>query len=206
MLTVKKFTVKIQLMLNYNELKVGTLFVKDGEPYEVLEYAFIRMQQRKPVAQLRIKNLITGKVQNYAAHQNETFKEAEVEIFPVKFIYQHQGEFWFQELNNPKNRFSLKSDILSKTVQYLKPDIEIKAFKFSNKNEKDRIINIELPIKMDFKVIEAPPAVRGNTAQGGTKTVILETGAKVNVPLFIDEGDRVRINTATGEYAERVKD
>jgi len=164
------------------------------------------MQQRKPVAQLRIKNLITGKVQNYAAHQNETFKEAEVEIFPVKFIYQHQGEFWFQELNNPKNRFSLKSDILSKTVQYLKPDIEIKAFKFSNKNEKDRIINIELPIKMDFKVIEAPPAVRGNTAQGGTKTVILETGAKVNVPLFIDEGDRVRINTATGEYAERVKD
>lgn len=205
-MTVKKFTAKIQPMLNYNKLKVGTLFIKDGEPYKVLEYAFVRMQQRKPVAQLKIKNLITGKVQNYAAHQNETFEEAEMEIFLVKFIYEHQGEFWFQELNNPQNRFSLNSGILGKTVQYLKPDIEIKAFKFSNKNEKDRIINIELPIKMDFKVIEAPPAVRGNTAQGGTKTVILETGAKISVPLFIDEGDRVIINTATGKYVERVKD
>ena len=66
--------------LQYNELKVGTIFVKDGDPYEVLEYAFIRMQQRKPVAQLKIKNLISGKMQNYAAHQNENFEEGEIEI------------------------------------------------------------------------------------------------------------------------------
>jgi len=194
-------------MLSYNELKVGTLFVKDGEPYEVLEYAFIRMQQRKPVAQLKIKNLITGKVQNYAAHQNESFEETKIEILPVKFIYKHQGrlpagrqEYWFQEPSNSKNRFLLAEEVVSDAGQYLKPNLEVKAFKF-----REKIINIELPIKIDLKVLEAPPAVRGDTAQGGTKTVTLETGAKVNVPLFINEGDIVRINTATGEYTERVE-
>ncbi len=83
--------------------------------------------------------------------------------------------------------------------QFLKKDLEIKAFKF-----KDKIINIELPIKIDLKVIEAPPNIKGDTAQGGTKTVILETGAKINVPLFIKEGDIIRINTQTGEYVERI--
>jgi len=190
-------------MLSYNELKVGTLFVKDNEPYEVLEYAFVRMQQRKPVAQLKIKNLITGKVLNYTAHQNETFEEAEIEMVKAKFIYRHRGECWFSCFDNPKERFSLKEEVLGKMVEYLKPETPIEAFKFFNEG-KEKIINIKLPIKMDFKVIEAPPAVRGNTAQGGTKTVILETGAKVNVPLFIKEGDRIVINTSTGEYVERL--
>jgi len=187
-------------MLSYNELRVGTLFIKDGQPYEVLEYAFVRMQQRKPVAQLKIKNLITGKVQSYTAHQNETFEEAEIEIIPANFIYKHRGQFWFTEINNPKNRFVLEEKVIGESIHYLKPNIEIKAFKF-----KDKIINIELPIKIDLKVIEAPPAVRGDTAQGGTKTVTLETGVKVNVPLFINEGDIIRINTQTGEYVERVE-
>lgn len=187
-------------MLTYNDLKVGTLFVKDGAPYKVLEYAFVRMQQRKPVAQLKIKNLITGKVQNYAAHQNEAFEEAEIEIVPVNFMYQHRGEYWFNEVDNPKNRFLLGEDVIGESIHYLKAGTEIKAFKF-----RDRIINIELPIKVDLKVTEAPPAIRGDTAQGGTKAVILETGAKINVPLFINEGDIIRINTQTGEYVERVE-
>ncbi|MEM4648150.1 MAG: elongation factor P [Candidatus Pacearchaeota archaeon] len=187
-------------MLNYNELKVGTLFIKDNEPYEVLEYNFIRMQQRKPVAQLKIKNLITGKVLNYTAHQNETFKEAEIEIFPALFIYHNKGQYWFHEKNNPKNRFYLNEEVIENSKNYLKPDLEVKAFKFENK-----IINIELPIKIDLKVIEAPPAIKGNTAQGGNKIVTLETGAKINVPLFINEGDIIRINTQTNEYVERVE-
>lgn len=187
-------------MLSYNELKVGILFIKDGEPYEVLEYAFVRMQQRKPVVQLKIKNLISGKMLNYTAHQNESFEEAEIEVMPVKFIYEHRDEFWFSEPQNPKNRFSLKEDVIGEAARYLKSNIEVKAFKF-----REKIINVELPIKVDLKVMEAPPAIRGDTAQGGTKTVTLETGAKVNVPLFINEGDVIRINTQSGEYVERVE-
>ena len=194
-------------MLSYNNLKAGILFTKDGEPYEVLEYAFVRMQQRKPVAQLKIKNLISGKVMNYTAHQNENFEEAEIEVAPAKFIYYRRGrlpagrqEYWFHEAGKPQNRFSLKDDILGDVVKYLKPNTDIKVFKFNGK-----IIKIELPIKVDLKVVEAPPAIRGATAAGGTKVIILETGAKINAPLFINEGDIVRINTKTGEYAERAE-
>jgi len=187
-------------MLSYNELKVGTLFIKDGEPYEVLEYAFVRMQQRKPVVQLKIKNLVSGKVLPYTAHQNESFEEAEIEIMPATFIYHNRGQYWFNEKGNPKNRFFLTEEVIGNAGQFLKSAMEVKAFKF-----KGKIINIELPIKVDLKVTEAPPAVRGDTAQGGTKTVTLETGAKVNVPLFINEGDIIRVNTASGEYTERVE-
>ncbi len=188
--------------LDYNELKVGTIFMKneDPDPYEVMEYAFIRMQQRKPVTQLKIKNLISGKVQDYTAHQNDHFYEAEIDVVPVVFIYHAKDEYWFHEKGNPKNRFAFKENVLGDMGHYLKANTEVKAFKFG-----EQVINIEIPIKMDLKVTEAPPAIKGNTAQGGTKMVTLETGAKVNVPLFINEGDIVRINTQSGEYFERVE-
>jgi elongation factor P len=187
-------------MLSYNELKVGTLFIKDGAPYKVLEYAFVRMQQRKPVVQLKIKNLISGKVLNYTAHQNESFEEAEVDETPVIFVYHQRGNYWFYEKGNPSKRFFLTDEVVGKTGQFLKANTEVRALGF-----KGKIINIELPIKIDLKVTEAPPAIKGDTAQGGTKTVTLETGAKVSVPLFINEGDIVKINTETGEYCERVE-
>lgn len=188
------------IMLSYNELKIGTTFIKDGAPYEVMEYAFVRMQQSKPVVQIKIKNLITGKMVNYSAHQSEQFKETEIDIVPVNFIYQNRGEYWFNEPNNPKGRFFLKEDVVGGVGQFLKAATEVKAFKFG-----DTIINIELPIKIDLMVKEAPPGIKGNTAQGGTKTVVLETGAKINVPLFINEGDIVRVNTQTGDYVERIE-
>ncbi len=186
--------------LSYNELKIGTVFVKDGAPFRVLEYAFIRMQQRKPVAQLKIKNLISGKVQEFTAHVNDTFEEAEITQTPVKFIYENRGQYWFHEAGNPKNRFQLPAEAIGEGVQFLKANTDVTADTFE-----ERIINIELPIKIDLKVTEAPPAIKGNTAQGGTKLATLETGAKVNVPLFVNEGDVVRVNTSTGEYIERVE-
>ena len=90
--------------------------------------------------------------------------------------------------------------MLGNIVHFLKPNTIVEALNF-----KDAILNITLPIKMDFKVVEAPPAIRGNTAQGGAKIVIVETGAQVVVPLFINEGDTIRINTTSGDYVERVE-
>lgn len=188
--------------LEYNELRIGTIFTKneDPDPYQVLEYAFIRMQQRKPVAQLKIKNLITGKMLDYTAHQNEDFREIEIDQMPVVFIYRNKDQYWFNEKGNPKNRFFLTEGIVGSAGQFLKPSTEITAMKFGEK-----LISIKLPAKIDLKVTEAPPAIKGNTAQGGSKLVTLETGAKVNVPLFINEEDVIRINTQTGEYTERVE-
>lgn len=187
-------------MLNYNDLRPGTFFILDGQPYLVLEFSFLRMQQRKPVAQTKIKNLISGKIITRNFQPNETFEEAQINYRDVKFLYGHRGKFVFCEKNNPSQRFEMTEDQVSNLSKFLKPNSEAEVIEFDNK-----IINIALPIKMDFKVIEAPPGIRGDTAQGGTKAVKIETGATINVPLFIEEDDIIRVNTQTGLYTERVE-
>lgn len=187
-------------MINYNELKPGVVFILDGEPYEVMEFSFLRMQQRKPVAQTKVKNIITGKILSRNFQHTDSFEPAEIELKKVKFLYSHRDKIVFCDIKNPSNRFELPMEIIGDKIKFLKANAEIETVEFKNK-----LINIKLPIKMDFKVVEAPPAIRGNTAQGGTKVVILETGASVNAPLFINEGDVIRVNTQTGEYTERVE-
>lgn len=187
-------------MLGINDLKPGTFFVLENQPYEVLEAKHVKMAQGRPVMQTKIKNLLTGNVFNRNFHQSDSFKEAELEKIKIKYIYNNKGQYWFSYLNNPGKRFSLSQESLGMTAEFLKPDLEIEALSFE-----DKIINIILPIKVNLIVKEAPPAIKGNTAQGGTKMVILETGIKINTPLFINIGDVVRVNTQTGEYVERVE-
>jgi len=187
-------------MLSYTELKPGACVVLDNQPYLVMESEFLRMQQRKPVMKTKLKNLITGRTADRSFQSSDEIKEAELEKIKSRFIYENKGECWFHETDNPKNRFSLKSEKVGKPAGFLKSELEITAIKFG-----DTIINVELPIKAEYKIVEAPPAIRGDTAQGGAKTVVLETGAKISAPLFINEGDIIKVNTQTGEYVERVK-
>jgi elongation factor P len=187
-------------MLTYNELKPGTYIILEGQPYEVLEFEFLRMQQRKPVSKTKLKNLITGKVKEQTFHQSDILEMAELDKMPSRFLYENRGVYWFDEVGNPKNRFSFKKEELGSAAVFLKPNLEVMTIKFNEK-----IINIEPPIKVAYKVIEAPPAIKGDTAQGGNKTVIIETGAKVNTPLFINNGDVILLNTQTGEYVERIE-
>jgi len=171
----------------------------DGAPYEVLESHFLRMQQRKAVVQTRIRNLITGKVLDRNFQPSDSFDEAEIEKKSAMFIYANRGEYWFHKDGNPKERFSLTGDLVGESGQFLKPNTKVTTMVFNEK-----VIKVDLPIKMEFKVTEAPPSIKGNTAQGGTKVVTLEGGAKINAPLFVNEGDMIRVNTQTGEYVERV--
>lgn len=187
-------------MLDYNDLRIGTTFTYEGAPYEVLAYSFVRMQQRKAVAQVKMKNLLNGKVVTRNFHQNEGFEEVEIVKEPVKYLYHNKGQYWFSEKDNPANRFFLTEDIVGSQGQFLKSNTEVLALKFN-----DKIINIKGPIKEDLVVKDTPPGERGNTAQGGTKIAELETGAKIAVPLFINSGDIVRVNTETGEYVERME-
>ncbi|MBI2609622.1 elongation factor P [Candidatus Giovannonibacteria bacterium] len=186
-------------MLSYTDLTPGTQFILDGEPYEVLDYQFIRMQQRKPSVQTKIKNLISGKIVAKTFQPSDVVKEADIERETIKFIYAHRGEYIFQKPDNPKERFSLLESLLGNSAKYLKPDLEVTAYKFNEK-----IINIELPVKIDYKVKDAPPGFKGDTATGGNKLVTLENDLQINVPLFIETGDVVRINTESGEYTERI--
>ncbi len=187
------------MSLSVNELKPKTFFILEGQPYEVLESHHLKMQQRRPVVQTRIRNLLNGKVIERNFAQSDVFEEADIKRENVKFLYAHRDEYWFSYENNSSERFKLAEDVIGDGTKYLKNNTVVEAILFN-----DQIININLPIKMDFKVIEAPPAIRGDTAQGGVKQVVIETKASVNVPLFIEEGDVIRINTETGQYVERV--
>ena len=194
-------------MLEYNEITVGKFIIFDNEPWEVIASHVFRKQQRKPVNATKLRNLITGRVTEYSFHQSEKAEEAEIEYKDIKFIYAQKNEYWFHEAGEPSKRFALKEEQLGFGSKFLKKDAMAKAMIFndpSNPSEQGKIIGVKLPIKVELKVVEAPPNMKGNTAQGGNKVVKVETGVSVNAPLFINEGDTIRINTETGEYVERV--
>lgn len=186
-------------MLDYSEIVGHKFIVLDGEPWEVIDSHVFRKQQRKPVNATKLKNLITGKVTERSFHVSEKVEEAEIDERDVKFLYQNRGEFWFCEAEDPSRRFKIDENFIGIQAKFIKKDSIVQALSFGEK-----VISMKIPIKIDLKVTEAQPAVRGNTAQGGTKTVKLETGAEIQVPMFIKEGEIVKVNTETGEYAERV--
>lgn len=191
---------KTHVMLTINDLKNGIVIKINNEPYMVMSIRHLHMGRGGASLQTKIRNLRTGQVYERNFKPADEFEEAKIEKIASSFLYESRGLYWFDEAGNPKNRFSLKFEEIGDSAQFLKPNLEISAVKFG-----DKIISIELPIKVDYKVIEAPPAIRGDTAQGGTKTVIIETAAKISTPLFINEGDVIRVNTETGEYVERIE-
>lgn len=193
-------------MLNYNEIRERKFIVLDGDPYEVVDAHIFRKQQRKPVNNTKLRNLINGSVKQQTFHSYETVEEADISKNKIKYIFKKDNrqtgntEYWFCEVNDKSKRFMIDGSIIdAQTKKFMKENSDVDAMFFEG-----NVIGIELPLKMSLKVIEAAPAVKGNTATGATKTVKLETGAEVNVPLFIKEGDIVSIKVETGEYTERV--
>jgi elongation factor P len=186
-------------MLEYNEIRPRKYIVFDGDPYEVIDSHVFRKQQRKPVNATKLKNLITGKIVEHSFHVSDKAQEAELTTRKAKFLYENRGEYWFCEENNPSKRFSLTSEQVGDTIHYVKQNSLVDLLSFQ-----ETLLGLKIPIKVELKVTEAAPAVKGNTIQGGLKQVVLETGATVNVPMFINEGDVIRINTETGDYVERV--
>jgi elongation factor P len=133
-------------------------------------------------------------------HQNENASEADISKMDAVYLYTSRGESWFTEAGNPKNRFKFAEDVVSDKVKWLKQNSPVEVMLYN-----DEPVMIDIPIKMDLAVTEAPPGIKGDTATGGNKLVTLETGATVLTPLFINTGDVLRINTDTGEYVERVE-
>lgn len=187
-------------MLTHTDLKKGARIILDEEPYEVLESNPMKKAQRRVVIQAKIKNLINGNVLFQNFHQGDTFKEAEVIKFKAKFLYSHRSRYFFCYEENPGTRFDLAEEQIGQSAKFLKPNQIVEGLTFD-----DKIVNISLPIKVQLKVTEAPPGTRGERAQPGNKIVTLETGAQMNAPLFVEQGDIIEINTESGEYVRRVE-
>ncbi|MBI2612912.1 hypothetical protein HYW59_03850 [Candidatus Kaiserbacteria bacterium] len=187
-------------MLNYNEVKPGVAVLVEGEPYVCTWNNIMQKQQRRPVNQTKLRHLIRGNVIEYSFQQSDKLQEAEIETKSAIFVFHdaRKGEWIFHDAKDKSNRFSVDDEKVGESGKFLKPNTEIETLSFDSK-----LFRVKLPIKVDLKVKEAPPNTRGNTAQGGSKVVVLETGAAVNAPLFIEEGDVIRVNTETAEYVER---
>ena len=187
-------------ILSYNEIVQRKVIVHNGEPYVVLSSHVFRMQMRKPVNQTKLRHLVSGKVVEISFHQNENATEADISKMDAVYLYTSRGESWFTEAGNPKNRFKFEEDTVADKIKWLKQNAPVEVMLYN-----DNPVMVDIPIKMDLAVTEAPPAIKGDTATGGNKLVTLETGATVLTPLFINVGDVLRINTDTGEYVERVE-
>ncbi len=196
------FCIEYADMLNYNDIKPGVAVLVEGEPYVCTWNNIMQKQQRRPVNQTKLKHLIKGTVTEYSFQQSDKMHEAEIESKPAMFIFQdaRKGEWLFHELGKPSERFSVTDEMMGDSAKFLKGNTEVTTLWFDGK-----LFSVKLPVKVEMKVKEAPPDVRGNTAQGGSKIVTLENGTTLNVPMFIKEGDTLIINTESSEYVERAK-
>ncbi len=186
-------------MLTHTDLKKGTEFIYEDQPWIVLESQLLKMAQRRPVVQTKMRNLIDGRVQEKNFQQGDVFDEADLQKHEIKYLYTTKGQFWFCEPNDPAKRFSFTEEQIGAQAKYLRPNEIVIGIEFDEK-----IINFQLPIKVQLKVKETAPGLKGDRAQAGTKEAILESGAVIQVPLFIEEGEVIEVNTDTDEYVKRV--
>jgi len=188
------------MAISYSELQRGVKIIINHQPFEIKEASLMFKGRGHSTLQTKLKNLITGEIIQKTFHPSSSFEEAELSKIKAKFIYSNRGKFVFCEEKNPSKRFELEEDKLGTATKFLKPNQIVEGIVFNGK-----IINISLPIKLQLKVKQSPPGIRGDRAQGGTKLVTLETGAEINTPLFIKEGDIIEVNTETSEYVRRVE-
>ena len=189
----------MSVLPSLNSIRAGIILLYNGEPYQVQTANFVRMQQRKPVMQTKLRHLVTGKVLEYSFKPGESVEEAGLEKQKANYLYSDATNAYFMDQENYE-QFGIALSTVGSGALLLKEGIEVTALIF---NEKP--ISVELPKKIDLAVTSAPPAIKGDSAQGRVmKTVTVETGATLQTPLFVNEGDVIRINTETGEYVERV--
>lgn len=205
-------------MITFSELKKGIIIVLEDQPCEIVESSLLFKGRGHSVLQTKLKNFITGNLISRTFHPSDAFEEAEISKFKAKFLfshtkrtcpkgypatqdssYSHKSRYFFCEESDSVKRFDLPKEQIGKAAKFLKPNQIIEGLNFEGK-----IINVSLPIKIRLKVKEAPPGIKGNRAESGTKQVVLETGAIINAPLFIKQGDIVEVNTETEEYVRRV--
>ncbi len=189
--------------LEYNEIRVGKIIIHNDEPCEVLDNHVARTQQRKPQNAVKLRSLKSGKAYNEVFHVSDSADEADLVKREVKFLFTNKGEYWFSSPTDPSDRFKMDASLLGDKVKFLNPNEMVTALVWTNDEDEEETIGVSLPVKMTFTVKEAPPAIKGDTRTGGSKQVILENGATINCPLFVDVGDKIVVNTVTNEYVER---
>lgn len=184
-------------MLSLTEIKVGTLITINGEPYVVVKSEHHKVARGGATLKTKLKNLISGNMVERTYQGNDKAEEADVEKRKANFMYKDESFAYFMD-NESFEQYNLPIDQLGGKEKFMKDGIDVLVMHFEGKP-----MTVELPIKVELTVTSAPPGVRGNSAGNVMKTAELETGATINVPMFVETGDVIRINTGTEEYVER---
>jgi elongation factor P len=184
-------------MLSLNEIKVGKVLLVAGEPYLVTRTDHHKMGRGGAVLKTKLRNLITGNLLDKTFQGNDKGEEANTERKKANFMYKDDREAHFMD-NENYEQFSISLDQIGEKQKFLKEGIDVDTLYFDNKP-----VSIVLPIKLKLMVTFAPPGVKGNSAGNVTKTIELETGASINAPMFINQGDEIIVNTDSEEYVER---
>jgi elongation factor P len=186
-------------VLGITDLKTGVAIDMQGDPCIVLSYQHSKQGRSGAVMRTRLRNLKTSAVFDITFKGGDKFDEAVLEKRACSFLYKEGENYSFMD-SQSFEQFTLTSEEIGSKASYLKEGGEIHILFYE-----DKPVSIELPIKMEFTIAHTEPGVKGDTAQGGSKPAILETGAPITVPLFVKIGDIVRVNTTEGTYVERVK-
>ncbi len=185
-------------MIDVNELRKGVTFEMDGELLKVLEYDHNKTGRGNASIKIKARNLRTGATYERTFTSGNRVQDVRLDFENVQFLYADADYFHFMNTETYEQP-EVRADIMKDAAPYLVEGTPVKLTLYQ-----DEIIDYELPINVDLKVIQADVAVRGDTATGVNKQVTVETGARVSVPNFVSEGDTIRVNTTTGEYQTRV--
>jgi elongation factor P len=185
-------------MIDVHQLRKGTTFTLDGEIFKVIEFQHHKPGRGKAVIRTKIRNLRTGSTIDKNFISGDRVEDIRIDRIAAQYLY-NDGSFYYFMNEETFEQIPLSGAALGDTVQYLVDNMSLSISAYEGEP-----IDIELPITVDLKVVEAPMALAGDSATGATKQVTLESGLKVTVPLFVAEGDTIRVDTRSGEYLTRV--
>ncbi|MDD5342773.1 MAG: elongation factor P [Patescibacteria group bacterium] len=186
-------------MLEMNDLKIGTIFKYRQAPHTVLKADHVQMGRGSAVLRTKIRNLITGQVFDVTFKAGDRIEGADLDRRGASYLYRDEEGLHFMD-SQSYEQFVLPEAVVGDKIKYLCENTDIDVYHFEQKP-----VTVQIPIKVELTVVETAPGVRGDTAQGSvSKQAKLNSGATVNVPLFVKQGDVIRVNTETGQYIERV--
>lgn len=186
-------------MIDTSDFRNGLSIIQDNEIYQIVEFQHVKPGKGGAFVRTRLKNLRTNSTLEKTFRAGEKMEQAILERKKLNFLYNQGDEYVFMDMES-YDQITVPGSAIGPAVKYLKDNTEVEIL-----SHNDRIIGVDLPFFMEFEVTETDPGLRGDTASGGSKPATLETGAVVNVPLFVNIGDKIRVDTRTDSYLERVK-
>lgn len=184
-------------MISVNNLRQGIIFTQEGNLYQVLNFFHIKIARGGAVIKTKVKNLQSGAITEISFKNTESVEETSVDRQKVQFLYSDDQASFFMN-QETFEQFEVQASVVGEAKKFLKEGIIVTLLV-----SQEKVINIELPIKEVYEVRATDPGLKGDTVSGGTKPATIESGATLNVPLFIKIGDKIRVNTFEGKYVER---